>query len=66
MKLSNKVKNALTRFIDKERAEHEENDGYHRIDITEPEFGHIVIDIIRRICFYYFIGGLLIFIFLYY
>ena len=45
MKLSNKVKNALTRFIDKERAEHEENDGYHRIDITEPEFGHIVIDI---------------------
>lgn len=45
MKLSNKVKNALTRFIDKQRAEHEENDGYHKINITEPEFGHIIVDI---------------------
>jgi hypothetical protein len=48
MKLSNKVKNALTRFIDKQRAEHEENDGYHKINITEPEFGHIIIDITER------------------
>ena len=47
MKLTNKVKNALMRFMEGEMSESTENDGYHKINITEPEFGHIVIDIIE-------------------
>lgn len=45
MKLSNKVKNALQRFTEGEVNEHTEDDGYHRISITESEFGHIIVDI---------------------
>jgi len=45
MKLENKVKNALRKFIDREDTEYKQDDGYHKINITEPEFGHIVVDI---------------------
>jgi hypothetical protein len=45
MKLGNKVKNALAKFIEGEVNEYNKDDGYHKINITEPEFGHIVIDI---------------------
>lgn len=45
MKLSNKVKNALQKFIEGEVNEFKRNDGYHEINITEPDFGHIVIDV---------------------
>jgi len=45
MKLSNKVKNALQKFIEGEVNEYKSNDGYHKINITELDFGHIVIDI---------------------
>jgi len=45
MKLENKVKNALAKFIAYQKAEYERDDGYHKINITEPDFGHIIIDI---------------------
>lgn len=45
MKLSNKVKNALQKFIEGEVNEHRSDDGYHGITITELDFGHIIIDI---------------------
>jgi len=45
MKLENKVKNALRKFIAQETDEYEQDDGYHKIQISELEFGHIVIDI---------------------
>jgi len=45
MKLANKVKNALQKFMESELDMWEKDDGYHKINICEPEFGHIVIDI---------------------
>lgn len=45
MKLSNKVKNALQKFIEGEVNEYKQDDGYHKINITEPEFGHIIVNI---------------------
>ena len=45
MKLGNKVKNALQKFIEGEVNEYNKDDGYHKIQISELEFGHIVIDI---------------------
>ena len=44
MKLENKVKNAMRKYIAR-GAEYREDDGYHKIVVTEPEFGHIIIDI---------------------
>ena len=45
MKLANKVKNMLIKFAESELDVWEKDDGYHKINITEPEFGHIVVDI---------------------
>lgn len=48
MKLSNKVKNALQKFVEGKvdvMGRYEEDDGYHDISICELDFGHIVIDI---------------------
>lgn len=45
MKLENKVKNALRKFIAQEANAYEQDDGYHKIQIAEPEFGHIIINI---------------------
>ena len=45
MKLGNKIKNALAKFVEGEVNEYNKDDGYHKINITEPEFGHIVVDI---------------------
>lgn len=45
MKLGNKVKNMLRKFMESELDVWEKDDGYHKINITEPDFGHIIIDI---------------------
>ena len=45
MKLENKVKNAIRKFIAQETTDYEQDDGYHKIEIAEHDFGHIVIDI---------------------
>lgn len=45
MKLENKVKNALRKFIAQETDTYEQDDGYHRIQIAEPELGHIIINV---------------------
>lgn len=45
MKLANKVKNTLQRFIEGEVNTFETDDGYHKIQIAEPELGHIIINI---------------------
>lgn len=45
MELENKVKHAMEHFILQQNAEYEQNDEHHKINITEPEFGHIIIDI---------------------
>jgi len=48
MKLENKVKNALRKFIDGKvdvMGRYESDDGRHQICIEEMDFGHITIDI---------------------
>ena len=45
MELSEKVRNALSRFVDGRMSQSIVNDDHHMIDISEPEFGHIIIDI---------------------
>lgn len=48
MKLENKVKNALRKFIDGKvdvMGRYESDDGQHQICIEEMDFGHIVVDI---------------------
>jgi hypothetical protein len=45
MKLENKVKNALRKFIAQETDTYDQDDGYHKIQMAEPEFGHIIINI---------------------
>ena len=45
MKLEEKVKHAVEHFILHQHTEYEEDDGHHKISITELEFGHIIIDI---------------------
>lgn len=48
MKLSNKVKNALRKFLDGKvdvMGRYESDDGYHQICIEEKAFGHISIEI---------------------
>ena len=45
MKLSNKVKNALQKFIESEVKDYKQDDGYHKITISEVDLGYIVIDI---------------------
>lgn len=48
MKLGNKVKNAVRKFIAQETANYEQDDGYHKIEIAELDFGHIVIDVMEH------------------
>ena len=48
MKLEEKVKHAVEHFILQQHAEYEEDDGHHKINVTEPEFGHIIVDIIEH------------------
>ena len=51
MKLEDKVKDALRKFIDGKvdvMGRYESDDGQHRICIEELDFGHIVIDIVEH------------------
>ena len=48
MKLANKVKNMLVKFAESELDVWEKDDGYHKINISEPDFGHIIIDVIEH------------------
>lgn len=48
MKLENKVKNSLRKFIDGKvdvMGRYKQDDGYHSICVEEMDFGHIVIDV---------------------
>ena len=48
MKLEDKVKRAMEHFILQQNAEYNQDDGHHKIEIVERDFGHIVIDIIEH------------------